>query len=79
MFKCMDRAWKYLSHSSYSLILFGCESSLAPATIIPFSFMLPVKGMLKSSSSSASLWTNYGEYIVNDVVHKVDGHFKWVM
>lgn len=79
MFKCMDSALKNLYRSSYSLILFGCESSLAPATIIPFSFMLPVKGMLKSSSSSASLWTNYEEYIVNEVDLKIDGHFKWVM
>lgn len=41
-----------------SLILFGCELSSAPIIVIPFSFILPVNGILNNSSSSASLSTN---------------------
>lgn len=41
-----------------SRTLFGWELSLAPIIVMPLSLILPVNGMLNSSSSSASLSTN---------------------
>lgn len=42
-----------------SLTLSGCELSSAPIIVIPLSLILPVNGILNSSSSSASLSTNW--------------------
>lgn len=50
-----DSFGRFLNSLNFS----GCELSSAPIIVIPFSLMLPVNGILNSSSSSASLSTNY--------------------